>query len=119
MLVTAPLVHILVLNWNNASDTIECLNSLRGLEYQNHRITVVDNGSTDGSPDCIRNFHPDLELLELQANLGYAEGNNAGISHAITAGADYVLVLNNDKVVGPRLLDELVAVALSHPRIGM
>ena len=114
-----PTIVIVILNWNNASDTIDCLDSLATLDYPNYRLLVVDNGSTDESVVQIRVRHPGMEILETGDNLGYAEGNNVGIRHAIQNGADYLLVLNNDTLVAPTMLTELVQFAEAHPQVGM
>jgi GT2 family glycosyltransferase len=81
---------------------------------------VVDNGSTDGSVDALRGARSStgFELIEAERNLGYAGGNNVGIRHALDNGAEFILVLNNDTVVDPSLLDELVASAERHPEAG-
>jgi GT2 family glycosyltransferase len=68
--------------------------------------------------EYFRKGYPDIEIVENKNNMGYAEGNNVGIRRAIKKGADYVLLLNNDTVVDPEFLDELVNVAESDPRIG-
>ncbi len=114
-----PNVHIIVLNWQRAADTIRCLASLDRLTYPAARITVVDNASGDGSAAAIRRARPATHLIETPRNLGFAGGNNAGIRHALAAGADYVWVLNNDTEVTPAALAEVVAVARADPGIGM
>ncbi|MBN1217557.1 MAG: glycosyltransferase family 2 protein [Anaerolineae bacterium] len=114
-----PLVYIVILNWNNAPDTIACLESVSNLDYSNHHPLVVDNGSIDDSVARIRASQPSIEILELKNNLGYAAGNNAGIHRALNTGAEYILVLNNDTLVAPGMLTELVGVAESNPKIGM
>lgn len=106
-----PKVTVIILNWNGREDTLECLASIRQLEYTNHEIVVVDNGSTDGSVDVISKQYPSVTLLQTGANLGYAGGNNVGIEYALSHGADYVLILNNDIVVAPDLLTEFVNAA--------
>lgn len=114
----SPMVTVVVLNWNNAPDTLECLASVAKLRYDNYDVIVVDNGSTDGSVDIIRDRHPDVTILENQDNLGYAEGNNVGIRYASDIGAEYVFVLNNDALVAPETLSSLVDAAMSHPNAG-
>ena len=116
----APSVWIVVLNWNGLTDTLACLASLRRLHYAEHRVVVVDNGSTDGSTDAIRrdSANDAIEIIEAKSNLGYAGGNNLGIRHALDRGADFILVLNNDTTVDPMLLDELVGAAGQHPEAG-
>ena len=114
-----PLVYIVILNWNNALDTLACLESLSNLDYPNYYPLVVDNGSEDDSVAKIVASYPTVEILKTKTNLGYAEGNNVGIRHAVEAGADYVFILNNDTLVAPTMLVELIRVAESSPEIGM
>lgn len=114
-----PKVTILILNWNGKEDTIECLESLRHINYPNYDILLVDNGSIDGSVKCFRETYPDLEIIENGENLGFAEGNNVGIRKAMDNGKDYMLLLNNDTVVDCGFLGELVEVAESDSKIGI
>ncbi len=117
--IDSPLVYVVIVNWNRADDTIECLQALEGSDYSDYRPLVVDNGSTDGSPDAIRAAFPAVEMIANKDNLGFARANNIGIEHALRQGADYVFLLNNDTLVDGRLLTELVAVGESDPQIGM
>ena len=66
------LVVIVIVNWNNARDTIECLNSLTKLIYANYKIVVVDNGSTDDLLDKIRKKCSDIVMIRLQITMGMA-----------------------------------------------
>jgi GT2 family glycosyltransferase len=111
-------VFVLLLNWNNWKDTNACLASLQGLNYDNWYVVVLDNGSTDGSVDRIRERFPDVEIMELRENLGFAKGNNAGIRAALQRGAEYVWLLNNDTTVDPNALRALVERAEADPKIG-
>lgn len=115
----AKLVYVVILNWNRAQDTIECLQSLARCDYANYRPLVVDNGSTDGSPDVIRAAFPAVEMIINEDNLGFAQASNIGIEYALHQGADYVFLLNNDALVDRRLLSGLVTVGESDSRIGM
>jgi GT2 family glycosyltransferase len=114
---TPPKVTIIILNWNGKEDTIECLESLKHITYPNYEILLVDNGSTDGSVECFRERYPEIEIIENGENLGFAEGNNVGIQRAMDKSADYVLLLNNDTVVDPEFLGELVKVAENNEKI--
>jgi len=116
---STPHVIIVVLNWNGLTDTLACLESLRGLDYPTHKLIVVDNGSTDGSPVTIRERFPDVTLIETGENLGFAGGNNVGLGHALLQEADYVLLLNNDTEVDPDFLSRLVEAAEADPQVGM
>jgi len=114
-----PKVGIVVLNWNNSTDTLDCLASLEKLSYSSYFTLVIDNASTDNSVYEIGSNYPTIRIISLPENLGYAGGNNIGIDQALNMGADYVLVLNNDTYVDPNMLSELVKVAESNPMIGI
>jgi len=98
--------------------TLDCLASLAQLNYRNYRIIVVDNDSNDGTAEAVRQRYP-VTVIENGANLGFAEGNNIGIARALADGADYILLLNNDTIVGPEMLQELIEVAESGADIGI
>ncbi|OGY18557.1 MAG: hypothetical protein A2900_03145 [Candidatus Chisholmbacteria bacterium RIFCSPLOWO2_01_FULL_50_28] len=106
-------VTIVLLNLNGKADTLECLASLKKLEGRKARTDtiVVDNGSTDDSVPAISRQFPDVLLIENKKNLGFCEGNNIGVKQAFANGADSVLILNNDTLIHPELVDQLVAVA--------
>lgn len=108
---TTPSVSIVVLTYNRWQDTRESLGSVFAGSYPNQHVLVVDNGSTDETLTALAQTFPQATLLCNPANLGYAEGNNVGIRHAVQAGAEYVVVLNNDVVVAPDWLEALVQAA--------
>src|SRR5205823_5568609 len=103
-------VTIIVLNWNGREWTLECLESLRQATLDGATVMVVDNGSTDGSIEAVRGCFPDVRVVALPENRGYAGGNNAGIRAALETGAKAVLLLNNDTRVAPDFLSHLVGV---------
>lgn len=115
---TIPFVHIIILNWNNPTDTLACLDTVRQLDYDNVRVVVVDNGSADDSAARIRLEYPAIDLIALPENLGYTGGNNAGIRHSLERGAEYVWLLNDDTTVAPDSLALLVEAAARHPDAG-
>jgi GT2 family glycosyltransferase len=112
----APWVGIVVLNYQNAPDTIACVTSLKGLSYPHYSIVVVDNYSQDGSAEAIAHAHPDITLIAATDNTGYSGGNNIGIQ-AVLANPkfDYVWLLNNDTTVDPEALTGMVDLAQSNP----
>jgi len=112
-------VCVIVVNWNNAGDTIRCLESLSDVTVKEMRVLVVDNGSTDGSADSIRKRFPQFGLLELERNRMYGGGCNAGFERAQAEGAEYVIFLNNDTVVDPGFLEPLIAPFRSHGAVGI
>lgn len=112
-------VHIIILNWNGYLLTRDCLLSLRDIKYKNHRITVVDNASTDDSASKLLEEFPEIELLRSEVNLGFAGGNNLALTDAKRKfDPDYYLLLNNDTVVDSSFLNYLTE-AYKEPSIGL
>ncbi|MFB6199903.1 MAG: glycosyltransferase family 2 protein [Candidatus Nanohaloarchaea archaeon] len=103
-----PEVAIIVLNWNNYEDTAECLESLEDVEYPNYEVIVVDNGSTDGSGEKLKEEFGWCEFIFNEENLGFAAGNNVGVKKALSKEANHVLLLNNDIIVDDNFLSPLV-----------
>lgn len=114
-----PKVSIIVLNWNSSDDTVECIASLRKLNYPAYEIIIVDNGSTDDSERVLRDIYSDIKIIQTGCNLGYAGGNNRGVKYALAHGAEFIWILNNDTVVHPDSLREMVLIAKSNPAIGL
>lgn len=108
---SSPSVWIVTLNWNRVEETLACLETLMRLTYPNANLLVVDNGSTDGSPATIAARYPTVRQIVNPDNLGFARGFNIGLKHALDAGADFVLVLNNDTLAAPDLVEPLLAAA--------
>lgn len=111
-------VTIVVLNWKRPEETIACLESLRAAELGGAAVLVVDNGSKDGSVERIRERFPDQRIVALAENRGYAGGNNEGIRIALEAGAEAVLLLNNDTRVAPDFLGPLLDTLTKDPEAG-
>jgi GT2 family glycosyltransferase len=114
-----PLVYAIVLNWNGYEDTKRCVESLINVSYQNLNIVIVDNCSTDGSPDLIRSVYPGMDFLQSDINGGYASGMNLGAKYAVEKKADYILLLNNDTVFEKDFLKEMLSVFESDNKIGI
>ncbi|HUV45510.1 MAG TPA: glycosyltransferase family 2 protein [Dehalococcoidia bacterium] len=116
-----PKVSIIILNWNGLEDTIECLESLKKISYPNYEVIVVDNGSKGNDAQVLEEKFGDyIHLIKNDKNYGYAEGNNIGIRYALSnSQPDYVLLLNNDTVVDPEFLTEMIKVAETNTAIGI
>jgi GT2 family glycosyltransferase len=113
-----PLVYIVILNWNGSGLTIDCLKSLAKVQYDNYKILVVDNGSSDDSVNIIINEYPDVEILQLESNIGYAAGNNAGFEFIKNKNPKYIIFLNNDTIVDEYFIEPLVKPLQKNSQIG-
>lgn len=111
------MVAAVVLSWNRREDTLACLRSLAAADPAPD-VVVVDNASSDGTAEAVRRAFPWIHLIENPSNLGFAEGNDVGIRHALAHGADHVLVLNNDTEVDPAFLAPLLDEASRRPDAG-
>jgi GT2 family glycosyltransferase len=114
----SPHVAVVVLSFNAREDTLACVESLERMDWERLTTIVVDNASADGTLEAVQERFPGVVAIRNEENLGFAGGNNIGMRAALDAGADYVLVLNNDTVTDERLVAELVAVASARPDAG-
>jgi hypothetical protein len=116
-----PLVYALILTFNHIEDTLECLESLLRMESRGAdlKILIVDNGSSDDTPEIVHKKFPQVEIIETGRNLGVPWGFNVGFSHALNEGADYVLMLNNDTTVDKEMLVHLLQAGESDPQAGI
>ncbi len=120
MAVLLPKVAVLILNWNDARNTLETLESVRGLRHENFEVFLVDNGSTDGSPETIAKRFPDVHLVPSPENLGVAGGRNFGLEAIFRrSDPDYVLILDNDVILEPHLLEKLIEAVEGNPDVGI
>ena len=114
--------HIVVVNWNNAPQTLRCLRSLEDLAQLPCKVWVVDNGSEDGSADRLAEFIDTTplpaQLIRSAKNLGFGGGCNLAITQAFAEGADSVWLLNNDAVADRDALQALQHKLASDDRIG-
>jgi len=101
-----PLVSIIIVNYNGKDHLIRCLESVRTTITSNtYEIIVVDNKSTDGSRELIIAKFPEVRLIELESNLGFAYPNNIGVEKSK---GSLLVFLNNDTFVTPNWLNELI-----------
>ena len=114
-----PLVWAVIVNWNGGESLEACLTTVLGSSYENLEVAVVDNASTDGSVELMREKFGTVVVLENSENLGYAAGANAGIRLAESKGADFALLLNNDIEIDAAAVGELVAAAKRNDRTAM
>lgn len=117
---SSPRVSIVIVNWNNFTDTAECLESLRKATYPNCEVILIDNASAGDDARLLRERFGDfIRLIENDKNCGFGEGCNIGIREALQRGAEYVVLLNNDTVVAPDFLEAMVACAEDDKGVGI
>lgn len=106
-----PLVCIIIVNYNGAKDTVECVKSLEKNLYSNFKIIIIDNNSSDDSEKVLKELADDNTIFFIQAkeNNGFSAGNNIGIEKAKELGASFFLLLNNDTIVLDSFLTSLVS----------
>lgn len=107
-----------MLNWNRVADTTAALQSLRRCSVPAGwvlRVLVVDNGSSDGSAAILHERFPEITLVALPENRRFAGGCNLGIHEARVAGAEIIVLLNNDTIVDANLIEHLVMAMDAHP----
>lgn len=142
-------VIIIILNWNNYKDTIECLNSLKDIDYPYFDVILIDNGSSDDSVEKIGEFleglinwnisrinfkktdekfrdeqfslfETNFVFIKCDRNYGFTEGNNIAIRFAVEfMKFDFLLLLNNDSIVDKHFLSNMVFMSLNDNEIGL
>ncbi|MHA2231219.1 MAG: glycosyltransferase family 2 protein [Candidatus Hodarchaeales archaeon] len=105
-----PSIAIIITTWSNIQDLLECLSSLRKMDYPAFKTIVVDNGSSVGVSEVIYREFKDVEIIRSEKNLGWAGGTNIGIKYALKKGYDWLLLLNDDTVADPSLLRDFAEI---------
>lgn len=99
-----PEMSVIVVNWNGKHFLETCLGALREQTFRDFETILVDNGSTDGSVECVRTAFPEVTVISLEKNRGFTGGNIAGYERA---SGELIVLLNNDTEADPRWLEEL------------
>lgn len=107
-------VSVIIPNWNGQNLLKDCLNSLTGQSFKDFEIIVVDNNSSDQSVSYITNNFPQVKIIKLKKNYGFARAINEGVRASINR---YVVFLNNDTKVDKEYLKSLIKCANSHPEV--
>jgi GT2 family glycosyltransferase/ADP-heptose:LPS heptosyltransferase len=125
---SAPVVYAIIINFNGWPDTVECLESVYRSDYPALRVLILDNASTDGSLDRLRDWAATLTgvseasrptLMPMGANLGFAGANNVGLQYLLTRESNaYAWLLNNDTIVAPDAIRRMVEMAERDATIG-
>lgn len=112
---------VVTVNYNTAQDTTNFLHSLKHVKAPEIKLEtiIVDNGSSDVYKLPENSKAEAMTLIRSESNTGFSGGYNRGIKEALARGADYILIINNDTVVDPDMIKNLIAVLDSKPQIGM
>jgi GT2 family glycosyltransferase len=112
-----PTLSIVIVTWNGKQYALECLDSLHTLNSSlSMEIIVIDNASTDGTPEAIREKFPDVTLVQNESNLGFARANNIGIE---LSRGEYVCLLNSDVIIPPACLEKMINHMQANKDIGL
>ena len=117
----SPLVCGYVITYDGKKFLDRCFQTLEELtDYENLQLILVDNGSTDGSGDYVRENYPNVEVRRVFPNVGYSHGANEAVEDARRRGAEYIVLMNDDIAFRhPEWLREAVMHAERDPRIGI
>ena len=110
------MISVVVVNWNGKAMLADCLASLRSQTFPKFEVIVVDNGSTDGSGEFVLQSSPEVKLVQLSDNRGFAGGNNAGIRQA---GGEWIALINNDAIAQPDWLESLHRAVEGNETVGL
>lgn len=113
-------IGIVICNYNKKNDTLACIRSILESKFQDYDIYVVDNASTDGSAEAIRNAYGEqVTLLVNQENLGGSGGFNTGLRAAFQKGYPYLMCVDNDALLDENAVGNLLAFLQEHPETGI
>jgi GT2 family glycosyltransferase len=112
----APIVSIIIPNWNGRHHLQACLSSLRSQTFTDFESILVDNNSSDGSQEFVVDNFPEVRLIALDRNLGFTGGCNAGYE---VANGSFIVLLNNDTEVDSEWLSALVDAFHRYPEAGI
>jgi len=111
----APLVSVVIPNWNGRQWLPQCLDALARQQLAPAEVIVIDNGSDDGSVQYLLEAHPSVSVVELATNTGFAHAANRGLE---AAGGELVALVNTDVVLAPDWLDRMSRALLADPIAG-
>jgi GT2 family glycosyltransferase len=110
-------ISIVIVTWNAKKYVAECLDSLQAsINDQRAEVIVVDNASTDGTPELVRDSYPHVTLIRNEGNVGFAKGNNVGIRRS---SGEFIFLINSDVHVLDGCLEKIMEYLKEDPRIGL
>ncbi|MEI6840985.1 MAG: glycosyltransferase family 2 protein [Methanomicrobiales archaeon] len=114
-----PKLAIIILNWNNATATIHCLSLISRWSTVQAEVIVVDNGSFVEDISKIQQAGQPYRFICNQRNLGYAGGNNVGITFALNEGFPFIMLLNSDAIISEQCVIKLLECLEHGPDMGV
>lgn len=114
-----PRIAVLILGHNHKDTLKDTLDSALVQAYPDYALTYIDNASSDGAADFIKEHYPSVTVITNEKNLGYAGGYDASIKDAFAQGFDAAVLLNPDTITDKDWLAELVRSAYSDPEIAL
>lgn len=112
-------VAIILLSWNRKHAVLEAVDRIKRLAGVRFEIVIIDNASSDGSPEALEAAHSDVFVIRETVNRGFAAGVNRGLAEAATMKAPYAWLLNDDTDFQPDALLHLLRFARAHPQFGL
>tara|TARA_S200000501_G_scaffold374577_1_gene424481 strand:- start:1231 stop:2079 length:849 start_codon:yes stop_codon:yes gene_type:complete len=106
-------IHLIVLTWNNVETLEKCLESIKKVDTDNLKVSIVDNCSTDNTDVMLSNKFSNYSVIVNDQNLKYAGGYNTALDNMNIADEDYVVLLNDDTIVSKNFIDELISPLLN------
>ena len=103
-----PHVYILILNWNGKEVLKPCLDSVMSIDYSNYSVMVIDNGSSDGSINMVKENHPKVGILALDQNYEFSSGYNRCFTQLKDEPSEFIMLLNNDTIVDLEILNSFI-----------
>lgn len=112
---SSPRVCILIPSFEGGDVVLDCLKSVHATVGAVPAVLVMDDASSDGTPDRIRERYPHVEVVVAEENQGFARNCNAGFERALSQGSEFVFLLNQDTRIAPGLIENLVRFADLNP----
>ena len=110
------LVTVIIVNWNSRLLLADCIDRIKKQTFRQFDIIIVDNGSKDDSVTYVSSTYPEVKLVSLKRNLGFARANNIAIQNSRSK---YVALINNDAYAEPDWLENLVSALENNPKAGL
>jgi GT2 family glycosyltransferase len=111
-----PLVSVVIVTWNRKAEVLKTVQSVHDQKYKYVEIVVVDNASTDGTVEALRQAYPEIKVIRLEENLGASAGRNPGIS---AAEGEIVFLLDSDASLGKETIQNAVHKLQEHSEVGV